>query len=84
MLPQFENTEIAFKYRTTPELKQAQFLFSSMGSPTLTRIGMAVTKWAISWNLPINGPGKKDNIQTILWWRDYGRGCPNSQYPLRI
>lgn len=59
MLPQFENTEIAFKYRTTPELKQAQFLFSSMGSPTLTRLGMAVTKWAISWKLPINGLVKK-------------------------
>jgi len=55
MLPQFDNTEIAFKYRTTKELKQAQFLFSSMGSPVLTKIGMAATKWAISWRLPIEG-----------------------------
>lgn len=59
MLPQFENTEIAFKYRTNSELKQAQFLFSSMGSPTLTSIGMALTKWAISWKLPIDGLVKK-------------------------
>lgn len=55
MLPQFDNTEIAFKYRTNSELKQAQFLFSSMGSPTLTKIGMAVTKWSLSLRLPIEG-----------------------------
>ncbi len=55
MLPQFDNTEIAFKYRTDSELKQAQFLFSSMGSPTLTKIGMAVTKWSLSLRLPIEG-----------------------------
>jgi proline dehydrogenase len=53
MLPEFENTEIAFKYKTNRELKRAQFLFSSMGSPALTKIGMALTKWAISWRLPI-------------------------------
>lgn len=59
MLPQFDNTEIAFKYRTTPELKQAQFLFSSMGSPTLTAIGMTTTKWAIKLHLPIEGIVKR-------------------------
>jgi len=55
MLPQFDNTEIAFKYRTNRELKQAQFLFASMGSPTLTSIGMALTKWSLSLRLPIEG-----------------------------
>lgn len=59
MLPQFDNTEIAFKYRTKQDLKQAQFLFSSMASPLLTKIGMGFTKWAISWNLPIEGIVKK-------------------------
>ncbi len=53
MLPEFDNTEVAFKYRSTKELKRAQFLFSSMSSPTLTQTGMALTKWAIAWNLPI-------------------------------
>lgn len=53
MLPQFNNTNIAFKYRTNKELKQAKFLFSSMGSPILTKAGMLFTKWALSWNLPI-------------------------------
>lgn len=59
MLPQFDNTEIAFKYRTTPELKQAQFLFSSMGSPALTAIGMTTTKWALKLHLPIEGLVKR-------------------------
>ncbi len=55
MLPEFDNTEIAFKYKTNSELKRARFLFSSMGSPALTNIGMALTKWAISWRLPVKG-----------------------------
>lgn len=55
MLPEFNNTEIAFRYRNNDELKKARFLFSSMGSPTLTSLGMAATKFAISWGLPVTG-----------------------------
>lgn len=53
MLPEFENTEIAFQYRSDKELKRARFLFKSMGSPGLTKMGMALTKIAISWKLPV-------------------------------
>jgi proline dehydrogenase len=53
MLPQFENTEVAFKYRSNKELKRARFLFSSMGSPILTTIGMRFTKIAMALRLPI-------------------------------
>jgi Proline dehydrogenase len=55
MLPEFDNTEIAFRYRSDKELKRAQFLFSSMGSPLLTKVGMGLTKWAIAWSLPVKG-----------------------------
>ena len=55
MLPEFDNTQIAFEYRSDKELKRARFLFSSMGSPALTSIGMKLTKLAISWNLPVKG-----------------------------
>jgi len=55
MLPQFDNTEIAFKYRSNSELKRARFLFSSMGSPILTKIGMGFTKFAMGVGLPIKG-----------------------------
>lgn len=59
MLPKFDNTEIAFRYRTTSELKQARFLFASMSSPAITKIGMTFTKVAINLNLPIKGIVKK-------------------------
>jgi proline dehydrogenase len=55
MLPEFDNTEVAFKYRSDKDLKRARFLFASMGSPTLTSIGMKLTKMAISLNLPVQG-----------------------------
>jgi proline dehydrogenase len=55
MLPTFDNTAIAFDYRSNKELKWAQFLFKSMGSPTLTSIGMKVTDVALKLRLPVNG-----------------------------
>ncbi len=51
----FDNTEIAFQYRSNRELKHAAFLFSSMGSPTLTRLGTALTRFAINAHLPVKG-----------------------------
>jgi proline dehydrogenase len=55
MLPEFDNTDIAFRYRSNNELKQARFLFASMGSPILTKIGMALTKFSMNLHLPIEG-----------------------------
>jgi proline dehydrogenase len=51
--PEFDNTEIAFKYRTNNELKRAHFLFSFMASPALTRLGIGATNMAMSLHLPI-------------------------------
>ncbi|MBA3829774.1 MAG: proline dehydrogenase family protein [Taibaiella sp.] len=59
MLPEFENTEIAFRYRSDKDLKQARFLFNSMGSPLLTSIGMRATKIALALHLPIEGLVRK-------------------------
>ncbi len=55
MLPEFDNTEIAFQYRSDNELKQAKFLFSSMGSPILTKVGLTATKLALTLHLPVKG-----------------------------
>lgn len=55
MLPEFDNTAIAFQYKTSKDLKQAQFLFSSMGSPALTWLGIAFTKFAMQFRLPVKG-----------------------------
>jgi proline dehydrogenase len=59
MLPQFDNTEIAFQYRTDKELKQAHSLFSFMSSPALTAVGIKMTQWALAARLPITGLIKK-------------------------
>ena len=53
MLPEFDNTEVAFQYRSDKELKHARFLFSSMSSPVLTNIGIKMTKLALSLHLPV-------------------------------
>ncbi|MBS1510457.1 MAG: proline dehydrogenase family protein [Bacteroidetes bacterium] len=48
----FENTEIAFAYKTDNELKKAHFLFSSMGKPWLVNLGLKLTPVAIKWHFP--------------------------------
>ncbi len=54
-LPQFDNTEIAFRSKTNGALRQAQTLFSSMGSPLLTKIGISLTSAALRLKLPVKG-----------------------------
>jgi proline dehydrogenase len=51
----FDNTEIAFESRTNSELKKAHFLFSAMGNPWLTNIGIKLTQFAFRFKLPIKG-----------------------------
>src|SRR6187549_2162324 len=48
----FDNTEIAFAYKSNKELKQANFLFSVMGKPWLVKLGTSITPAAVKWNLP--------------------------------
>lgn len=51
----FDNTEFAFAYKTTKELKKARFLFSSMGIDWLIKLGTRLTPWAIKAHLPVKG-----------------------------
>lgn len=51
----FENTEIAFEYKTDKELKKAEFLFSTMAKPWLVKLGTKITPWIIKAGLPVNG-----------------------------
>ena len=50
----FDNTEIAFAYKTNKELKQARSLFSLMRIGLLVKIGTRITPWAINAGLPVN------------------------------
>ena len=51
----FDNTENAFEYKSNKELRKAQFLFSSMGSSFLVKLGTKLTPWAIRKKLPVRG-----------------------------
>ena len=55
MIPSFENTEIAFAYKSDADLKKARFLFKSMGNALLVKLGIWITPWAIRLKLPIRG-----------------------------
>ena len=46
----FENTEIAFKYKSDKELKRAKFLFSTMAKPLLVKLGTKITPFFIKAN----------------------------------
>jgi len=49
----FENTEIAFEYKTDKELKRAEFLFSTMAKIWLVKLGTKITPWIIKTGLPV-------------------------------
>lgn len=51
----FDNTQIAFQYKSNKQLKQANFLFSSMSSSMLTRLGISFTSVALKIKLPVEG-----------------------------
>jgi len=51
----FDNTEIAFAYKTDKELKQSRWLFALMGQSWLVQLGTRVTPWSIRAGLPVKG-----------------------------
>jgi len=51
----FENSQIAFEYKSDKELKKARFLFSVMGKAWLVKLGTKITPALIKAKLPING-----------------------------
>lgn len=51
----FDNTEIAFAYKTAKELRGANFLFSVMGKPWLVKMGTRLAPWSIRAGLPVKG-----------------------------
>ena len=51
----FDNTEVAFRYKNNKQLQQAHFLFSSMGSSLLTKLGIHATTAALKLHLPVEG-----------------------------
>lgn len=51
----FDNTEVAFAYKSNKELKSAKFLFGSMNYPWFSAIGTRITPFLMKTGLPIHG-----------------------------
>ena len=48
----FDNTQIAFAYKSNKQLKKAKFLFSLMGYPFFVSIGTRITPLLVKGKLP--------------------------------
>lgn len=59
----FNNTEVAFKGKTSFQLQKAYWLFKIVSSKSMVSLGSAVTKTALALRLPINYPIKKTIFQ---------------------
>lgn len=51
----FDNTENAFAYKTTDDLKRAKYLFTSMGFRWIVEAGVRLTPFAMKTGLPVRG-----------------------------
>lgn len=51
----FDNTEIAFQSKSDKDLKQAHFLFSIIGKPSIVKFGKVATNFSLKIGLPIKG-----------------------------
>lgn len=58
----FDNTELAFHYKSDKELKKAHFLFSMMGKPWIVKVGIGITPGLIHWNIPFVKPIVRNTI----------------------
>lgn len=51
----FDDTQVAFAYKSDAELRKAQFLFKCLGYPWLVRSLAFAAPWAVRWHLPVRG-----------------------------
>lgn len=51
----FRDTAIAFQSHSDASLNRSYLLFKTLASPSLVKIGKALTLWALAWKLPIKG-----------------------------
>jgi proline dehydrogenase len=62
----FDNTEFAFEYKSSEQLKKSRFLFSMMGKPLLVKIGTRLAPWSIKAGLPVKGIIRKTIFQQFV------------------
>lgn len=62
----FNDTEIAFKSRSTPELKRAHLLFQALGNPVVANVGPKLMNVALALRLPVT---------PIIKWTVFNQFC---------
>lgn len=55
----FEDTSIAFSYKSDAELKKAHFIFALVNHPLISGLATGLVKWSLKLGLPIEGMIKK-------------------------
>ena len=66
----FNNTEIAFRYRTDSELKKGKWLFEAVANPKLVKLGKASLDFAFAIKLPVEGIIRKTVFQQFCGGED--------------
>jgi len=51
----FDNTKVAFEYKTNAELKGSHFLYTMMSFPRVVKLGTVLVTWALKMRLPVKG-----------------------------
>jgi len=51
----FDDTEVAFSYKSDTELKKANLIFSIVNNPATSAIATSLAKWSLALRLPIKG-----------------------------
>jgi len=52
---QFDNTEIAFSYKSDNQLRKAGLIFNVVNHPAIAKLATATVKWGLKVGLPIKG-----------------------------
>jgi proline dehydrogenase len=52
---QFEDTAIAFRYKSNSELRKANFIFTIVNHPAISSLATGAVRLGMSWGLPIKG-----------------------------
>lgn len=79
----FNNTEIAFKYKSNGELKQAYWLFKIIGNNFLTNIGPPVANFMLKIGMPIQGLIKATIFKQFCGGETIA-GCENTIQQLHL
>lgn len=58
----FDNSEYAFAYKSTKDLKKAHFLFSVMGNSFLLNAGLKIIPVCVKWSIPFTNPILRSTI----------------------